>query len=119
MTTFRLLRRVAAVAAVITMAGVATDYVPAHASTDGALCSGVGLGGPSASTSRNALDAFVSQIGGHPSDWKRTSTSGSHPHGGSASDGYSLVAKRQTAVAGFRHLRVTRDSGVWAVRGGC
>src|SRR4051794_8402533 len=52
------------------------------------FCAGVGLTGPEAASPRAALDAYLAEVGGTPSDWKQTERAFS-----SGSD-FSRIGKR-------------------------
>ena len=49
-------------------------------STREKVCAGVGLGGPGAPSPRGALDAYLTKVGGAPSDWKETDPAFSKGH---------------------------------------
>ena len=104
-----------ATAAVVVLGVRAQDGSPSKESTTTTfMCAGVGLRGPSASTPADAFGAFMVQVGGDPSDWKRIGHSATPPF-----DDYTFAPKHGAALSGFSRVSVREQSGVSTVGGGC
>jgi len=119
------LRAVALLAAAIVVTVVvvvlvrARDGSPSKGSSSSFICADVGLVRPSASTPREALDAFIVQRGGALSDWKRIGHSTTRPTGASVVDDYTFAPRNGTALSGFSRVSVRARAGVSTLTGGC